>query len=123
MVPNSQRINRGGMVLNELIETCRSHDFTDVVILHEHRGEPGGWVGVVKGGYTAQAQAVYMGRIGRAGFGTAQPATYSFTYVLALHLYSGEHGQEKGLVISGGVGLTQLAAQQISLVYCTRFTA
>jgi hypothetical protein len=39
--PNSQRINRGGMILNELVETCRSHDFTDIVVLHEHRGEPG----------------------------------------------------------------------------------
>lgn len=42
--PNSQRINRGGMILSELVETCRSHDFTDIVILHEHRGEPDGMV-------------------------------------------------------------------------------
>lgn len=41
MLPNSQRINRGGLVLTELVETCRNHGFTDVVILHEHRGEPG----------------------------------------------------------------------------------
>lgn len=41
MIPNSQRINRGGLVLTELVETCRNHGFTDVVILHEHRGEPG----------------------------------------------------------------------------------
>jgi len=44
VVPNSQRINRGGMVLSELVETCRNHDFTDIVILHEHRGEPDGMV-------------------------------------------------------------------------------
>jgi hypothetical protein len=41
VLPNSQRINRGGLVLPELVETCRNHGFTDVVILHEHRGEPG----------------------------------------------------------------------------------
>ena len=41
MLPNSQRVNRGGMVLSELVEMCRGHDFTDIVILHEHRGEPG----------------------------------------------------------------------------------
>lgn len=41
VVPNSQRINRGGLVLTELVETCRNHGFTDIVILHEHRGEPG----------------------------------------------------------------------------------
>ncbi|KAF5841802.1 Brix-domain-containing protein [Dunaliella salina] len=40
VIPNAQRINRGGMVLSELVETCRSHDFTDIVVLHEHRGEP-----------------------------------------------------------------------------------
>ncbi len=44
MFPNSQRINRGGMILTELVETCRSHDFTDIVVLHEHRGEPDGMV-------------------------------------------------------------------------------
>lgn len=44
VLPNSQRINRGGLVLTELVETCRNHGFTDVVILHEHRGEPDGMV-------------------------------------------------------------------------------
>lgn len=42
VVPNSQRINRGGLVLSELVESCRNHGFTDIVVLHEHRGEPGG---------------------------------------------------------------------------------
>mmetsp|Transcript_816 Transcript_816/g.1308 ORF Transcript_816/g.1308 Transcript_816/m.1308 type:complete len:295 (-) Transcript_816:1461-2345(-) len=40
--PNAQRVNRGGHKLSELVETCRSHDFTDMIILHEHRGEPDG---------------------------------------------------------------------------------
>eukprot|EP00878_Enallax_costatus_P021898 GHUV01023209.1.p1 GENE.GHUV01023209.1~~GHUV01023209.1.p1 ORF type:complete len:277 (+),score=54.56 GHUV01023209.1:455-1285(+) len=43
-IPNSQRINRGGLVLSELVDTCRNHGFTDVVVLHEHRGEPDGMV-------------------------------------------------------------------------------
>ncbi|CAL8468897.1 g8438 [Coccomyxa elongata] len=42
--PNAQRINRGGQVIGELVETCRNHDFTDIVIVHEHRGEPDGMV-------------------------------------------------------------------------------
>ncbi|BDA43107.1 U3 small nucleolar ribonucleoprotein protein IMP4 [Coccomyxa sp. Obi] len=42
--PNAQRINRGGQVISELVETCRNHDFTDIVIVHEHRGEPDGMV-------------------------------------------------------------------------------
>jgi len=44
VLPNAQRVNRGGMVLPEIVATCRSHDFTDVVVLHEHRGEPDGLV-------------------------------------------------------------------------------
>jgi U3 small nucleolar ribonucleoprotein protein IMP4 len=45
VIPNSQRINRGGLVLGELVETCRNHGFSDIVVLHEHRGEPGGAAG------------------------------------------------------------------------------
>ncbi|KVH19090.1 Anticodon-binding [Cynara cardunculus var. scolymus] len=38
--PNSQRMNRGGQVISEIIETCRAHDFTDVILVYEHRGVP-----------------------------------------------------------------------------------
>ena len=31
-------------VLPELVGTCRNHDFTDIVVVHEHRGEPDGIV-------------------------------------------------------------------------------
>ncbi|KAJ0980854.1 hypothetical protein J5N97_009109 [Dioscorea zingiberensis] len=42
--PNSTRMNRGGQVISEIIETCRSHEFTDVILVHEHRGKPDGLV-------------------------------------------------------------------------------
>ncbi|KAJ4978332.1 hypothetical protein NE237_009112 [Protea cynaroides] len=42
--PNAQRMNRGGQVISEIIETCRAHDFTDVVLVHEHRGQPDGLI-------------------------------------------------------------------------------
>lgn len=42
--PNAQRMNRGGQVISEIIETCRAHDFTDVILVHEHRGVPDGLV-------------------------------------------------------------------------------
>ncbi|KAG8384406.1 hypothetical protein BUALT_Bualt04G0114700 [Buddleja alternifolia] len=29
-------------VITEIIETCRAHDFTDVILVHEHRGVPDG---------------------------------------------------------------------------------
>lgn len=38
LIPNCQRINRGGYVLNDLVELCRGNEITDLVILHEHRG-------------------------------------------------------------------------------------
>lgn len=31
-------------VISEIIETCRAHDFTDVILVHEHRGVPDGMI-------------------------------------------------------------------------------
>lgn len=39
LIPNSLRINRGGYVVKDLREMCETQNFTDLVILHEHRGE------------------------------------------------------------------------------------
>ncbi|KAI8817082.1 anticodon-binding protein [Fimicolochytrium jonesii] len=44
MLPNAQRINRGNYVLKDIVEACRSNEATDLVILHEHRGQPDGLV-------------------------------------------------------------------------------
>ncbi|KAI8146356.1 anticodon-binding protein [Fennellomyces sp. T-0311] len=42
--PNSQRINRGGHVIKDIVELCRNNEVTDLIILHEHRGKPDGMV-------------------------------------------------------------------------------
>lgn len=42
--PNSQRVNRGTYVVKELVDACRSNDVTDLIVLHEHRGQPDGMV-------------------------------------------------------------------------------
>ncbi|KAF9923053.1 snoRNA-binding rRNA-processing protein imp4 [Linnemannia zychae] len=42
--PNSQRINRGGHVMKEIVDACKANDVTDLIILHEHRGEPDGMI-------------------------------------------------------------------------------
>ena len=42
--PNAQRMNRGNQVVGDIVEACRSHDFTDIVLVQEHRGEPDGLV-------------------------------------------------------------------------------
>lgn len=44
LFPGSQRMNRGGHVINELVDVCRANDVTDLVLVHEHRGEPDGLV-------------------------------------------------------------------------------
>lgn len=38
--PNSQRMNRGGHEMKELIHACRANEVTDFIIVHEHRGVP-----------------------------------------------------------------------------------
>jgi U3 small nucleolar ribonucleoprotein protein IMP4 len=40
--PNSYRINRGNYVVKELVEACRANEVTDLIMVHEHRGVPGG---------------------------------------------------------------------------------
>lgn len=42
--PNSQRLNRGNAVVKELMDAARANDFSDVIIVHEHRGEPDGLI-------------------------------------------------------------------------------
>ncbi|KAL3936980.1 MAG: hypothetical protein SGBAC_007815 [Bacillariaceae sp.] len=44
LVPNSVRINRGNNRVDELMESCRQSEFTDVIIVQETRGEPDGLV-------------------------------------------------------------------------------
>jgi len=42
--PNSERINRGAYVIRDLVDMCQKKNFTDLIILHEHRGEPDGMI-------------------------------------------------------------------------------
>ncbi len=42
--PNAQRMNRGNQVVPQMVESARSHDFTDIVLVQEHRGEPDGLI-------------------------------------------------------------------------------
>ncbi|KAJ3240818.1 snoRNA-binding rRNA-processing protein imp4 [Chytriomyces hyalinus] len=42
--PGAQRINRGGYVMKEICDACRANDVTDLIILHEHRGQPDGLI-------------------------------------------------------------------------------
>lgn len=42
--PNSVRINRGNHLLSELTETCKTHQATDLILVHETRGQPDGLI-------------------------------------------------------------------------------
>lgn len=44
LFPGAQRINRGAYIVKDLMQLARSHEMTDVVLVHEHRGEPDGMV-------------------------------------------------------------------------------
>jgi U3 small nucleolar ribonucleoprotein protein IMP4 len=44
MFPNSQRMNRGNYVIADIVEACRKSDATDLIILHETRGQPDGLI-------------------------------------------------------------------------------
>ncbi|KAI8190894.1 U3 small nucleolar ribonucleoprotein IMP4 [Colletotrichum sp. SAR 10_75] len=40
LLPTSVRLNRGNLILDDLVQSCKSNALTDVVLLHEHRGVP-----------------------------------------------------------------------------------
>jgi len=42
--PESHRMNRGNHIIRELVEACRRHGVTDLIIVHETRGRPDGLV-------------------------------------------------------------------------------
>mmetsp|Transcript_87477 Transcript_87477/g.155148 ORF Transcript_87477/g.155148 Transcript_87477/m.155148 type:complete len:311 (+) Transcript_87477:66-998(+) len=44
LFPGAQRMNRGAYIVKDLIQLARTHEMTDVIIVHEHRGEPDGLV-------------------------------------------------------------------------------
>jgi len=44
VVPNCQRINRGGYEIGQLLSACRANNVTDLVVVNETRGEPDGLI-------------------------------------------------------------------------------
>ncbi|KAL7560180.1 hypothetical protein ACA910_016608 [Epithemia clementina (nom. ined.)] len=44
LIPNATRINRGNNRVDELVESCRQSEFSDIVVVQETRGEPDGLV-------------------------------------------------------------------------------
>eukprot|EP00930_Biecheleria_cincta_P027146 TRINITY_DN19070_c0_g1_i2.p1 TRINITY_DN19070_c0_g1~~TRINITY_DN19070_c0_g1_i2.p1 ORF type:complete len:328 (+),score=64.83 TRINITY_DN19070_c0_g1_i2:87-1070(+) len=44
LFPGAQRMNRGAYIVKDLMSLARNHEMTDVILIHEHRGEPDGMV-------------------------------------------------------------------------------
>lgn len=44
LFPNAQRLNRGNVVMTELVASSRANHITDLVVLHENRGQPDGMI-------------------------------------------------------------------------------
>lgn len=42
LVPNSTKLNRGNLVIKELVQIGREKEYTDIILLHENRGQPDG---------------------------------------------------------------------------------
>lgn len=40
LFPTSVRLNRGTLILPDLVKSCQSNGLSDIVLLHEHRGTP-----------------------------------------------------------------------------------
>jgi U3 small nucleolar ribonucleoprotein protein IMP4 len=40
LLPTAIRLNRGNLVLGQLVESAKAADLTDMLLLHEHRGTP-----------------------------------------------------------------------------------
>lgn len=44
LLPNATRMNRGAYRLKDIVDMCNRRGFSDLIILHEHQGEPDGMV-------------------------------------------------------------------------------
>ncbi|CAD8116656.1 unnamed protein product [Paramecium sonneborni] len=42
--PNCTRVNRGALVVKDLVTHCQQKNYSDLIIVHEHRGEPDGLI-------------------------------------------------------------------------------
>lgn len=44
IIPNSYKLNRGNLVIKELVQIAKEKEFTDIILLHENRGQPDGLI-------------------------------------------------------------------------------
>jgi len=44
LIPDSSRVNRGQWMMKELFKIAKKYEYSDVIIIHEHRGSPDGLI-------------------------------------------------------------------------------
>lgn len=44
LFPNAERLNRGNILISDLVSSCRANAYTDIIIAHENRGQPDGLI-------------------------------------------------------------------------------
>jgi U3 small nucleolar ribonucleoprotein protein IMP4 len=44
IIPNSYKLNRGNLVIKDLVQIAKEKEFTDIILLHENRGQPDGLI-------------------------------------------------------------------------------
>lgn len=44
IIPNCVRVNRGNIVIKDLVKVCQDNEYSDLIILHENRGTPDGMI-------------------------------------------------------------------------------
>ena len=98
LFPNSVRINRGNNRVDELINSCKDSEFTDVVVVQETRGEPDGLV-VCHLPLGPTAFFTLSGAVLRHDLeGGASPMSEAFPHVI-LNNFNSELGKRIGNVL------------------------
>jgi len=97
LFPNSERMNRGGNTVQQIVETCRAEGFTDLVVLQEHRGVPDGLV-VCHMPYGPTAYFGLHNVVMRHDIPNCAPVSEAFPH-LVLHNLSTKMGKRVGAIL------------------------
>jgi len=86
--PNAQRFNRGNYIIKEVVETCRAKEVTDLIIVHETRGEPDGLI-ISHLPYGPTAKFALMNVVMRHDIDEKQPMSLAYPHLIFHRFDSG----------------------------------
>lgn len=97
LIPNSTRINRGSHRVDELVEQCKTSDFTDLVVVQETRGEPDGLI-VCHLPLGPTAYFTLNGAVLRHDLEKAAPMSEAYPHII-LNQFNTELGKRVGNIL------------------------